>query len=188
MLSFFGYKRVIPDLGQQKSKKEKQKERNEISRNSLNSGALLLQQNDACLQSSHVCILSNESYKSNKDDWSDSNKISNKVDASDNMATYLKCLFHDFRGPLNNIVLAVNILEDEIAPNHSSYSIVMNIKDSCECLTKSLNGFLNVQDQSDTMTNSLVLKKQPFNIVGMINIIFVKRKTGQFFISSPRYN
>ena len=32
------------------------------------------------------------------------------VDISNDLTTYIRCLFHDFRGPLNNISMAVDVL------------------------------------------------------------------------------
>jgi signal transduction histidine kinase len=50
------------------------------------------------------------------------------VNATNNMETYLKCLFHDFRGPLNNILLATNLLEDDIDSTHPLYLYLKILK------------------------------------------------------------
>ena len=48
------------------------------------------------------------------------------VDISNDMTTYIRCLFHDFRGPLNNISLGVDVLLDSI-DNHSDNFSVLKI-------------------------------------------------------------
>jgi CheY-like chemotaxis protein len=89
------------------------------------------------------------------------------VDISDDLTTYIRCLFHDFRGPLNNISMAVDVLLGTINIKPQDFEILKTIKDSCIFMSDSLDGFLNLQN-IHTTSDLIELKYTPFHIVGLI--------------------
>jgi signal transduction histidine kinase len=106
-------------------------------------------------------------------------KIVCVVDATTDTTTYMKCLFHDFRGPLNNIMMATDVLEDSKNFDQENKEVVKHIKDSCDFMTTSLDGFLLFKNNSKDL-DKMTLKQKPFNIIGMIkkvqNIMIYKLK------------
>jgi signal transduction histidine kinase len=107
------------------------------------------------------------------------NKITSKkikddelsVDISGDNTTYIKCLFHDFRGPLNNISLGVDVLLDSIDKHSDNFSVLKSIKESCSFLGESLDGFLTMGKMDDTENKFIEIKLEPFNIIGLIKKI-----------------
>jgi len=89
------------------------------------------------------------------------------VDISNDITTYIRCLFHDFRGPLNNISMAVDVLLGSTDKKSQDYETLKIIKDSCLFMSESLDGFLNLQNLQNT-SDLIVLKYEPFHIVGLI--------------------
>ena len=98
-------------------------------------------------------------------------KITQSIDISNDITTYIRCLFHDFRGPMNNISLGIDVLLDSIEKNNNNYDILKNIKESCSFLSESLDGFLNIGNISDFRNDNVNINLEPFNIVGMIKKI-----------------
>ena len=96
------------------------------------------------------------------------------IEIPDNMTTYIRCLFHDLRGPLNNISMGIDILTDNIDNSHPDHTILQTIQTSCRFLGDTLDGFLNLQDlnaSSSSIVDIIKLNNEPFNIIGMINKI-----------------
>ena len=89
------------------------------------------------------------------------------IDVSDDITTYIRCLFHDFRGPLNNISMAVDVLLDSTAKTSPDFDTLKTIKDSCVFMSESLDGFLNLQNIQNS-SELIELKYEPFHIVGLI--------------------
>jgi signal transduction histidine kinase/CheY-like chemotaxis protein len=98
-------------------------------------------------------------------------KSMNHHDISDDITTYIRCIFHDFRGPLNNISLGTEILMSSISTESEEFSTAKTIKESCLFLSEALDGFLNVNISDGTKIHDLQLNYQPFNIVGLIKKI-----------------
>jgi CheY-like chemotaxis protein len=96
------------------------------------------------------------------------------MEIQNNINSYVRCLFHDLRGPLNNISLGIDVLIETFDKTHPDYKTLQTIQISCAFLCDTLDGFSNLQD-IDSITTSFVdiiqLKHQPFNIIGMINKI-----------------
>jgi CheY-like chemotaxis protein len=86
------------------------------------------------------------------------------------ITTFIRCLFHDFRGPLNNIFLGIDLLSQSIEKNAENTELIKSINESCNFLSDSLDGFLNVQkiNNSTEISDLQALKYEPFNIVGLI--------------------
>ena len=105
--------------------------------------------------------------KSKKPSFIYSNRsVNSNFDASDDNVTYMKCILHDFRGPINNIVLATNVLEEMVDLKHND--IIKNIQESCDFMTHSLNGFLKIKSNEH---KKIIILKNPFNIIGTIKKI-----------------
>ena len=94
------------------------------------------------------------------------------LDLSLDLTTYIRCIFHDFRGPLNNISLGIDVLLDNNNDKTNS-EILKNIQSSCTFICESLDGFLNIESITDNNKNNIDCKinNEPFNIIGMINKI-----------------
>ena len=90
---------------------------------------------------------------------------------NDDLSTYIRCIFHDFRGPLNNISLGIENLLDSIVKDSEEFTTAESIKESCVFLSESLDGFLNVNILNETNIYNLQLKYQPFNIIGLVKKI-----------------
>ena len=93
------------------------------------------------------------------------------VDISNDMTTYIRCLFHDFRGPLNNISLGVDVLLDSIDKHSDNISVLKSIKESCSFLSESLDGFLSMGKMDYTENKLVEIKFEPFNIIGLVKKI-----------------
>ena len=89
------------------------------------------------------------------------------IDMSNDITTYIRCLFHDFRGPLNNISMAVDVLLGDTTQKSQDIETLQTIQKSCVFMSESLDGFLNLQNVKNT-SDLIVLKYEPFNIVGLI--------------------
>jgi CheY-like chemotaxis protein/anti-sigma regulatory factor (Ser/Thr protein kinase) len=89
------------------------------------------------------------------------------------ITTYIRCIFHDFRGPLNNITLSSDVLlnSDHINKNSDDYQLIKGIKESCIFLGETLDGFLNVSNIDEYDINHLKLTYEPFNVIGLIKKI-----------------
>lgn len=101
----------------------------------------------------------------------ENNKIN--IENTDKIAkftTHVKCLFHDFRDPLNNITLGIDILETTIKSDNINYNILQNIKNSSIFISKSLDLFLNFKT---TLTNieNIEMKYTRINIISLIKKI-----------------
>ena len=96
---------------------------------------------------------------------------SSSVEISNDMTTYIRCLFHDFRGPLNNISLGVDILLDSVDKRSDNFNVLKSIKDSCSFLGESLDGFLTMGKQDDNEYKLVEIKFEPFNIIGLVKKI-----------------
>jgi CheY-like chemotaxis protein len=94
----------------------------------------------------------------------------NSSDISDDIIIYIRGLFHDLRGPLNNISMAVDVMLDSSTNVSKDYDTLQTIKHSCEFMNESLNGFLNLQNIEDT-PEFIVLKFAPFHIIGLLKKI-----------------
>jgi CheY-like chemotaxis protein len=89
---------------------------------------------------------------------------------NDDFTTYIRCLFHDLRGPLNNIFLGIDIVMNSIPKNTENYELLTTVKESCTFLNDSLDGFLNIQTTNDkNYIDMIEIKYEPFNIVGLMN-------------------
>jgi len=77
-------------------------------------------------------------------------------------------LFHDFRGPLNNISLGIDIIKETTDESDDNYEIINNIRDSCTFLKTALDGFLNIKNVANNSDEFIDIIYQPFNIVGVI--------------------
>ena len=93
------------------------------------------------------------------------------VEINNDMTTYIRCLFHDFRGPLNNISLGIEVLLEDNKIHKESVDVLNSIKESCSFLSESLDGFLNMENITDVARKEIVVKFEPFNIVGMVKKI-----------------
>ena len=98
-------------------------------------------------------------------------KNSEIQDENNDFTTYIRCIFHDFRGPLNNISLGIEILLDSITKDTEEFTTAESIKESCSFLSESLDGFLNVNNLNNSKIVELKLIYQPFNIIGLIKKI-----------------
>lgn len=101
-----------------------------------------------------------------------SSKIMNaeiKKDDTTEIMTYIRCLFHDFRSPLNNISMGIDILDDVALKENESQEIINNIKESCNFITNSLNDFLHIENILSGNTNEFIHTHNiDFNIVDSI--------------------
>jgi CheY-like chemotaxis protein len=78
-------------------------------------------------------------------------------------------MFHDLRGPLNNIFLGIDVVMNNIPTNCENYELLSTVKESCTFLSESLDGFLNINSCKNTLTDIIVITYEPFNIVGLIH-------------------
>ena len=90
-------------------------------------------------------------------------------DTDNKLNFFIKCIFHELRNPLNNIVLGIDSLLREEKDKEKN-SILKIVKNNCKSLNLTLNSFLLI---NNTTTNNsyLILNKQPFNIIGLLNKI-----------------
>ena len=93
------------------------------------------------------------------------------VEISNDMTTYIRCLFHDFRGPLNNISLGVDVLLESIDNYSDNFGVLQNIKESCSFLSELLDGFISMGNINITENKLDEIKFEPFNIIGLIKKI-----------------
>ena len=87
---------------------------------------------------------------------------------NNDLTTYIRCLFHDLRGPLNNIFLGIDVVMNNIPKNSENYHLLITIKESCTFLNDSLDGFLNIKALGNNLIDVIEIKYDPFNIVGLI--------------------
>ena len=100
------------------------------------------------------------------------NKILPTPPEKDNhdLTTYIRCMFHDLRGPLNNIFLGIDVVMSTIPKKCENYELLTTVKESCIFLNESLDGFLNIKAVNNkNLMETIVIKYEPFNIVGLIN-------------------
>lgn len=93
--------------------------------------------------------------------------VKNAVMPND-LTTYIRALFHDFRGPLNNISLSVDSLMVHNPPDTHCYDELLCIRNACNVLSDSLDGFIGISTMKPINFNTLELNLEPFNIVGLI--------------------
>jgi nitrogen-specific signal transduction histidine kinase/CheY-like chemotaxis protein len=93
------------------------------------------------------------------------NIMSSKENEDNNMKFLIKCLFHEIRNPLNNIVLGVDYLYNDEEDNEKK-NILEIIKKSSNFLNVTLNGFLLIKNNKIDV-NELKLEYSPFNIIGL---------------------
>jgi nitrogen-specific signal transduction histidine kinase/CheY-like chemotaxis protein len=96
---------------------------------------------------------------------------SSNMNTTDDITTYIRCIFHDFRGPLNNISLGTEVLLNSIKNDSDEFATAKTIQDSCKFLSEILDGFLNVNKMDDQKINEMDIIFHPFNIVGLIKKI-----------------
>jgi len=89
-------------------------------------------------------------------------------DIANDITTYIRCLFHDFRGPLNNISLGIDVLLESEGRDTEQHNILKSVKDSCLFLSESLDGFLNVRKNMDHSNEFIEINYEPFNIIGLV--------------------
>jgi len=85
--------------------------------------------------------------------------------------SYIRCIFHDLRGPLNNITLGTESLFDSFNKDSVEYSTLSAIKESCVFMGDSLDGFLNINNLDNAIMNELQPVYNPFNIIGLVKKI-----------------
>ena len=96
------------------------------------------------------------------------------IDIVYDITTYIRCLFHDFRGPLNNISMGIDVLSQTISnikhPDIAECNdMIDNIHNSCEFMSSTLDGFLNLSKISDMNdVKKLELTYTPFKIIVLI--------------------
>ena len=96
------------------------------------------------------------------------------IDVVYDITTYIRCLFHDFRGPLNNISMGIDVLSQMISninnPDIAECTdMINNIHNSCEFMSSTLDGFLNLSQISNMNdVKKIELTYTPFNIIGLI--------------------
>lgn len=102
-----------------------------------------------------------------------SNQNSECETQNNRLTTYIRCIFHDFRGPLNNITLSTDILlnSDQVKSDNENYELIKGIKESCIFLSETLDGFLNVSYIDTDSIDNLKLTYEPFNVIGLIKKI-----------------
>jgi CheY-like chemotaxis protein len=95
-------------------------------------------------------------------------KTTSNLDITNDMTTYIRSLFHDLRGPLNNISLGIETLLQKSKEEDDDYEILKCIKDSCTFLGDSLNGFLCMNAFTPLNIHTTELSYEPFNMIGLI--------------------
>jgi nitrogen-specific signal transduction histidine kinase/DNA-binding NarL/FixJ family response regulator len=92
-----------------------------------------------------------------------------KKDDKTEIMTFIRCLFHDFRSPLNNISLGINILDEMLTKDQETQDIINNMKESSNFIIKALNGFLNIKNIVAGNTKEFIqINNINFNIVDCI--------------------
>jgi hypothetical protein len=92
------------------------------------------------------------------------------------ITTYIRCLFHDFRGPINNIVMGMDVLLELIKHNDTiitkdCVNMINNIQNNCDFMNTTLDGFLNISKITSIRdVNNIELSFNPFNIIGLLKI------------------
>ena len=98
-------------------------------------------------------------------------KAEYSLDNTNDITTYIRCVFHDLRGPINNISLGAEVLFSSLDKDSEEYNVLNIIKDSCLFLSDSLDGFLNINTTGVYRIDDIELKYEPFNIVGLVKKI-----------------
>lgn len=93
------------------------------------------------------------------------------VDITNDITTYIRCIFHDLRGPINNISLGTELLLESKVKSREDLHILNGIRESCSFLSDSLDGFLNVNNGNIAGFDDIKMKYEPFNIIGLIKKI-----------------
>jgi nitrogen-specific signal transduction histidine kinase len=109
-------------------------------------------------------VLSEKSVKN------ESSKTSSTIIDTNDITTFIRCLFHDFRGSLNNIFLGIDLLSQSIENNDENRELLKNINESCKFLNDTVDGFLNIQKIKHNTKLSEIeeLRYEPFSIVGLV--------------------
>jgi signal transduction histidine kinase len=92
---------------------------------------------------------------------------------SEEILTYIKCILHETRHPLNNMTIAVDIINKIIENDNNCLKnlaelreIVRDLKESCMFMSSSLNSFIDINNVD---TNDVIqLNYSPFNLIGCI--------------------
>jgi signal transduction histidine kinase len=123
--------------------------------------------NDIIPESKQSNSYHNNSYPSNFSSKFVESEI--KKDDKDEIMMYIRCLFHDFRSPLNNISMGIDILDETILKNEETQEIINNMKESSKFITNALNGFLNIKNIISGNTNEFIqINNKNFNIIECI--------------------
>ena len=123
--------------------------------------------NDIIPESKQSNSYHNNSYPSNFSSKFVESEI--KKDDKDEIMTYIRCLFHDFRSPLNNISMGIDILDETILKNEETQEIINNMKESSKFITNALNGFLNIKNIISGNTSEFIqINNKNFNIIECI--------------------
>ena len=85
------------------------------------------------------------------------------------LTTYIRCLFHDLRGPLNNICLGIDVVMSSIPQDSDNHELLTSVRTSCTFLNDSLDGFLNIKSLNNNIDDAIVITHEPFNVVGLMN-------------------
>jgi signal transduction histidine kinase len=117
----------------------------------------------------------------------ENNKIVNKILVNDNnLLTAIKCLFHEFRGPLNNVTLGIDILSELIDKNNKNDEIIENINESINFILISITTFLDKKTFLDPNNdNKINLIYNPFNLIELIRRV---QKLFIFIIEQKKIN
>ena len=127
--------------------------------------------------SCHLAEKIRDSMKHNDKKENNNNETNNNETDSVEMAyditTYIRCLFHDFRGPLNNISMGLDVLSNLMQPEATNKKdcddMINNIQKTCDCMSTTLDGFLNLLKLTDIQdVNNFELTFAPFNLIGLI--------------------
>jgi CheY-like chemotaxis protein len=104
--------------------------------------------------------------------------------------TFIKCIFHDLRTPLNNISMGTDLLlhskkiscnslcyavdlldnsnsNNSIQINEKEKDILIEIKENCKFIEHVLNSFLCINSQFDYDPENIILKMETFNLHGL---------------------
>jgi CheY-like chemotaxis protein len=98
-------------------------------------------------------------------------KSKSNIDITSDMTTYIRSLFHDLRGPLNNISLGIDTLLQRFNEETDDYDTLKSVKESCTFLGESLDGFLCINILTPLNINTIKLSYEPFNMIGLIKKI-----------------
>jgi CheY-like chemotaxis protein len=88
------------------------------------------------------------------------------------ITTYIRSLFHDIRIPLNNLSLGIDVLNEIINKDDVQINeIISMLKNSIVFTNDLLNSFIKINYNYQNNTNTIDLKCEPFNLLGLIKKI-----------------